>query len=198
MPTSTLQRLLMSTASLLSDDAPLDAPDSLSVTCQSTRLRPYSRLHDDLRRRLLRLMLQALDLDASDPGRRTTFASLAEHTLRCCEAHLAHEEALLHQPLRARAPRALMAVELDHEQLEQGLAELRRTLAKLRDAPSVAAADAIARELRLRLSLFVSDALAHMVEEESTLTRAWWAHFSDDETRACLEAAAQQAPHLRD
>lgn len=178
------------------DDVLADTFDGLHIVCHSPRVRPYARMHDELRRQLLRLMLQALDLDASAPHLRATFASMAEHALRRCESHLALEAALLHAPLRARAPRALMAVELDHEQLQQSLAALRDTLRQLRDARANDAAEAIARELCLRLSLFVADSLAHMVEEESTLTRAWWAHFSDDEIRACLEAGAQQAPHV--
>jgi len=172
------------------------ADDGLHTVCHSPRLRPYARLHDDLRRQLLRLMLQALDLDASEPHKCATFAAMTEHALRRCENHLAIEEALLHAPLRARAPRTLLAVELDHEQLQQSLATLREALQQLRDAATPAQAEAMAREVRLRLSLLVSDALAHMVEEETTLTRAWWAHFSDDEIRACLDAAAHQAPHL--
>lgn len=173
-----------------------DAPDGLHAVCHTPRIRPYTRLHDELRRQLLRLMLQALDLDASEPGKCATFAAMAEHALRRCESHMALEEALLHAPLRERAPRTLQAVELDHEQLQQSLATLRDTLQQLRDARTPDEAEATARELRLRLSLFVADGLAHMVEEESTLTRAWWAHFSDDEIGACLEAAAQQAPHV--
>lgn len=176
------------------DDAP--AIDNLHLVCHSPRLRPYARMHDELRRQLLRLMLQALDFDASEPPKRATFAAMAEHALRHCEHHLALEEALFHAPLRTRAPRALLAVELDHEQLQQSLAGLRETLEQLRNAHAPYEAEAIARELRLRLSLFVADGLAHMVEEESTLTRAWWAHFSDVEIQACLDAAAQQAPHL--
>ncbi|OGA81652.1 MAG: hypothetical protein A2711_04780 [Burkholderiales bacterium RIFCSPHIGHO2_01_FULL_63_240] len=177
------------------DDVLADAPDGLRTVCHSPRIRPYERMHDDLRRQLLRLMLQALDLDASEAHKCATFAAMAEHALCRCESHLALEEALFHAPLRARAPRALMAVDLDHEQLQQSLATLRDTLQRLRDARTSDQAEAIARELRLRLSLFVADGLAHMVEEESTLTRAWWAHFSDDEIRACLHAGAQQAPH---
>lgn len=177
------------------DDVLADAPDGLHTVCHSPRIRPYERMHEDLRRQLLRLMLQALDLDASEAHKCATFAAMAEHALRRCESHLAQEEAQFHAPLRARAPRALMAVDLDHEQLQQSLATLRDTLQRLRDARTSDQAEAIARELRLRLSLFVADGLAHMVEEESTLTRAWWAHFSDDEIRACLHAGAQQAPH---
>lgn len=177
------------------DDLQVDAPDGLHTVCHSPRIRPYERMHDDLRRQLLRLMLQALDLDASEARKCATFAAMAEHALRRCESHLALE-ALFHAPLRARAPRALMAVELDHEQLQQSLATLRHTLQQLIDARISDQAEAIARELRLRLSLFVADGLAHMVEEESALTRAWWAHFSDDEIRARLQAGAQQAPHL--
>lgn len=179
------------------DDAPAaEALDGLRLVCHSARIRPYARMHDELRRQLLRLMLQALDLDASQPHTCATFASMTEHALRRCEHHLALEDALFHAPLRARAPRALLAVELDHEQLQQSLTSLRGTLQQLRDARTPDKAEAIARELRLRLSLFVADGLAHMAEEESTLTRAWWAHFSDDEISACLAAAAQQAPHL--
>lgn len=186
------------------DDATTQVPDGVHTVCHTPRVRPYERMHDELRRQLLRLLLQAMDLDASDAHKRTTFASMAEHALRRCESHLALEEALLHATLRSRAPRALLAIDLDHEQLQQSLAELRDTLQRLREVgeaapgagPGDAEADAIARELCLRLSLFVADGLAHMVEEESALTRAWWAHFSDDEIRACLDAGAQQAPHV--
>ncbi len=178
------------------DTAAAHALDGLSFVCRSQRLRPYARMHDELRRQLLRLMLQALDFDASDAHKRATFASMTEHALRHCEHHLALEDALFHALLRSRAPRALLAVELDHEQLQQSLAGLRETLQQLRNARTSDEAEAVARELRLRLSLFVADGLAHMVEEESTLTRAWWAHFSDEEISACLAAGAEQAPHL--
>ena len=181
---------------IVNDASDSEAFDGLRLVCHSPRVRPYARMHDELRRQLLRLMLQALDLDASDPHKCATFAAMTEHALRRCEHHLALEESLFHAPLRVRAPRALLAVELDHEQLQQSLAGLRGTLQQLREARTPDEAEAVARELRLRLSLFVADGLAHMVEEESTLTRAWWAHFSDGEISACLEAAAQQAPHL--
>lgn len=83
----------------------------------------------------------------------------------------------------------------DHLEHLDAIGGLGRLLQALRDAPD-AQAPALAYELFLRLSVFIGENLAHMAEEESTLTQALWEHFSDAEL-ADMEAAlhATLAPH---
>ena len=164
------------------------ARDALAAACASERVQPYRALHTALRARLAQTQLRAAVLDASVPHEREALLVEIEHMLAACADQLAREERFLHAPLRARAARAVLALHHDHLDQLDGIAALRLLLQRVRDAAGDA--PALAYELTLRLSQFVADKLAHMVEEESTLTHALWAHFSDAELVALIGARA--------
>jgi hypothetical protein len=167
-------------------DSDLSTCDALVAACASARVQPYRALHKALRARLAHTQLRAAVLDAADPRDRAALVDEVERALAVCAEHLAHEDRFLHEPLRARSARAVLALHHDHLDQLDGIAALRLLLQRVRDAGDDGAT--LAYELSLRLSQFVADNLAHMAEEESTLTGALWAHFTDAELVALTDA----------
>lgn len=176
--------------------AATDAPDRLQQACGAGRHSPHRLLHKALRVRLTDTLQAAGRLDAAHPAQRQQFVTLVEAALGACLGHMALETQWLHDPLRQRAPRAVAAVEDDHRELTAHADLLRERLSVLAatDAPDPALA--LGHEVYLRLSQFIGEGLAHMVEEEGALALALWAHFDDAELQD-LEAsmlAALQPP----
>lgn len=168
--------------------APQATPsDTLAAACASTRLQPYRFVHKALRTLLAQALQRAGALDAADALERAVLVDEIERTLALCADHLAHENRFLIEPLQARAPRAAMANHDEHLDHLDAIAALRLLLQRVRDAEATQAA-ALAYELYLRMSQFVAENLAHMAEEESTVTAALWAHFSDAELEALIDA----------
>ena len=165
------------------------AETTLAVA-QSTRPQPYRFIHKGLRALLQHTLQRAGALDADDSAERAWLVAEVETLLTVCADHLAHENHFFHAPLKQRAPRAVLAFDDDHAEHLYDIAHLRLQLQHLRDAQ--ADAPARAYTLYLALSRFVADNLAHMAEEETTLTRALWQHFSDDEIHG-LENALRRS-----
>lgn len=183
------------TASLPLADAAADRPDAIGITSGSSRFAPYRFIHKGLRVLMFDTLRQAGALDAGDAQERARLVDEVERLLATCADHLAHENQFFHQALRERAPRAVLPFHEDHLEHLEAIAGLRLLLQRLRDAAG-AQAPALACELYLRLSVFIGENLAHMAEEESSLTLALWAHFSDEEIHG-IEGAlhASLAPH---
>jgi len=166
-------------------------------TAAGTRRPPYRHLHKALRQALVHMLHRAGTLDAADPQEREQLVAEVERTLAVCADHLAHERRFLLDPLRARAPRAVVAFDDDHAEQLANIDALRLLLLQLRNGGGHDTG--LAHELYRRLSQFVGENLLHMAEEESSLTRALWAHFSDDEIAgflAALHAARSPAEHV--
>lgn len=161
-------------------------PDSLSAVCASARIQPYRFIHKALRQQMFKMLHAAGSLDATNPMERDKLVAEVERLLAVCADHLAHENQFLHAPLRDRLPRTVVPFDDDHADHLAGIDALRLLLQQVRDAGDEAGA--LAYELYLRLTQFVGENLAHMAEEESTLTRALWAHFTDAEIAGCIEA----------
>lgn len=168
--------------------APADAPDRLQQACGAGRHSPHRLLHKALRVRLTDTLQAAGRLDAAHPAQRRQFVGLVEAALTACLTHMTLETQWLHEPLRQRAPRTVAAVEDDHRELAAHAELLRQRLAVLADTEAPGPALALGHELYLRLSQFIGEGLAHMVEEEGALSLALWAHFDDLELQD-LEAA---------
>lgn len=162
-----------------SSDLALSSNDALAAACAGTRLQPYRFIHKALRRELFAVLQAAGALDVTLWEERNRLVAEVERVLAVCADHLAHENQFLHEPLRARLPRTVVPFDDDHAEHLASIDALRLLLQRVRDAGDDAAA--LAYELYLRLSQFVGENLAHMAEEESTMTRALWAHFSDAE-----------------
>ena len=159
--------------------------DALVTACTTRRMQPYRLVHKSLRTMLSQALHHAGALDAAEAQERIRLVDEVEQLLAICADHLAHENRFLHEPLRARAPREVLAFDHDHLDHLDAIGALRVLLQRLRDASDDG--DALAYELYLRLSQFVADNLAHMAEEESTLTCALWSHFSDAELQIQID-----------
>lgn len=169
--------------------------DAIAVAAATQRFAPYRSIHKGLRVLMFSTLQRAGALDASLAQDRAQIVEEVERLLATCADHLAHENRFFHEPLRLRAPRAVLPFHEDHLEHRDALDALGRLLLRLRDAPE-AQAPVLAYELFLRLSVFIGENLEHMAEEESTLTQALWEHFSDEEILA-METALQAtlAPH---
>ena len=164
-------------------------PDALAVAAATPRYAPYRYIHKGLRVLMFTTLQRSGALDASLAEDRRQIVQDVEGLLATCADHLAHENQFFHDALRQRAPRAVLPFHEDHLEHLEAISALGLLLQRLRDAP-VELAPALAYELFLRLSVFIGENLAHMAEEESTLTQALWAHFSDEEIGA-METALQ-------
>lgn len=164
----------------------LSESNMLTRICQTQRDQPYRFIHKALRALLTQTLVTAGTLDASDAQERQQLVNDIESVLAICCDHLAHENEFFNEPLRAVAPRAVMPFLNDHEGHLDSISQLRLRLQQVRDADSQAAA--LAYQLYLEYSDFVGENLAHMLEEESTLTQALWHHFSDEQLHGFTQA----------
>jgi hypothetical protein len=155
--------------------------DSLRTVARGDRFRPYRHAHQQLRLALGNAQQRCTRMAGGELPCCSQLAGEIDAVLDLYAAHQAAEDQWLHAPLRERAPRALLAFDAEHEDQLGTLATLRPLLRELRSGPSHVAA--LAAELELRLSLFIAEALAHMADEETTLTRVLWQHFTDGQLR---------------
>lgn len=176
-------------ASAIASSAAAPAADAIATASATaaSRLAPYRYIHKGLRVLMAHTLQRAGALDAADETDRAAIVKEVERLLATCTDHLAHENKFFHEALRARAPSAVLPFHNDHLHHLQAISALHRLLLRLRDA-GPEKAPVLGYELFLRLSVFVGENLAHMAEEESTLTQALWAHFSDAEL-AAIEGA---------
>lgn len=154
------------------------SPETTQVA-SSQRLQPYRFIHKALRALMMHTLDTLATLDARQEADRQHMVAATDELLQFCTDHLAHENEFFHRPLKARAPRAVLPFDDDHESHRLQLAALRERLALLAAGGPDASANAYA--LYLDLSRFVGESLEHMAEEETTLTAALWAHFTDGE-----------------
>jgi len=169
--------------------------DAIAAAAASPRFAPYRYIHKGLRVLMFSTLHRAGALDASQAEDRAQIVEDVERLLATCADHLAHENRFFHEPLRQRAPRAVLPFHENHLEQLDAIHALGKLLLRLRDAAD-ARAPALAYELFLRLSVFIGENLEHMAEEEGALTQALWEHFSDGEI-AAMESALQAtlAPH---
>jgi hypothetical protein len=165
-----------------------EIPTDVGRICATARLQPYRFIHKALRALMFQTLQTAGSLDVADPAQRQLLVAEVDRMLTVCEDHIAHENGFLHEPLRARSPRAVRPFENDHWDHLAGIETLRLLLQRVRDAQAHEHAAALAYELYLRLSQFIGESLAHMAEEETTLTSILWNHFSDEELLGFIHA----------
>lgn len=153
-------------------------PETTQVAA-SQRLQPYRFIHKALRALMMHTLDTLATLDARQEADRQHMVAATDELLTVCASHLAHENEFFHRPLKARAPRAVLPFDDDHESHRLQLATLRERLNLLAAGGPEASANAYA--LYLDVSRFVGESLEHMAEEEVTLTTALWQHFTDGE-----------------
>jgi len=157
--------------------------DALTTACATPRFSPYRFIHKGLRALMFDTLRNAGALDATLAPERAQLVDEVERLLAICADHLAHENQFFHEALRQHAPRAVLPFHEDHLEHVEAIDHLSLLLQRVRDADEQHAAS-LAYELYLRLTIFIGENLAHMAEEESVLTQALWAHFSDAEIMA--------------
>lgn len=165
---------------------PIPTPDTLQLATTGRREQPYRQIHKALRALLAEALQRVGTCDVRDDVERAAMVDTVERALSVCCDHLAHENRFFHEPLRQRAPRAVLAFENDHVEHLQAIGALRLQLQRVRDAG--VDGEALSYALYLQFGQFVGENLLHMAEEETVLTLALWEHFSDAEIQA-LEAA---------
>ncbi len=142
----------------------------------------YGLVHKGIRAAHMRCLI---GIGATDPASDTAvhglLSELTDH-LAMCNAHLEHENAVIHTALHDRRPAATVHAEEDHDDHLATFRELSGLIGSLGAAPRGERAPAIA-ELYRRFAGFVADDLVHMDHEESVLLRDLQAVFSDDELR---------------
>lgn len=166
------------------------ATDPLFAVCASRRDQPYRFIHKGLRVLLAQAQQQAGACDVQHADERAALVDTVEQALAVCSDHLAHENRFFHEPLRQRAPRAVLPFENDHLEHVEQIGALRLLLQRVRDAGPDGGA--LAYALYLKFSQFVGENLQHMADEETVLTQALWEHFGDAEL-AALEDALRAA-----
>lgn len=164
--------------------------DVIATACATPRYMPYRFIHKGLRVLMTTTLCTAGALDAAQPADRSQLVDEVERLLATCADHLAHENQFFHEALRRHAPRAVVPFHDDHQDHIATIDALTLLLQRVRDAGDATQAQALAYELHLRLSMFIGESLVHMAEEETTLTTALWAHFTDAEL-AEIEGALQ-------
>ena len=145
----------------------------------SPRVKPYRNIHKALRLAMTSTLDALARVDADDATAVSSVLSQVEQLLEVCDGHLRHENAFMHETLRERDPDAPRDFDAEHASQQRVALSLHHALqrARLHDADT----EAVLYQLYLVLSVHIADHLRHMAEEETTLTEAFWAMFSDRE-----------------
>lgn len=156
---------------------------AIDVACASHRHPPYRMIHKALRLAMTHCLTTLGSVAGEDPGTRLAALAEVEALIALCESHRKHEDRFLHPALRARCPEQVAPFDAEHASQPAAAASLRERVESLRRGGDAGALHA----LYLALSAYIGHQFTHMVEEETLLTQALWAHFSEAEI-AAIEA----------
>jgi len=140
----------------------------------------YGGLHKGLRFALCHLLVRLGATDWTNLREAQRMAAAVRGQLVLSMSHLAHEEEHIHSSLELRAPDAIETLSLQHDHHCVRLREIGGIVRDLMAADE-ALRPRIGRELYLTFSLFVSEDLAHMYEEEMTTLPVLQTLFTDEE-----------------
>lgn len=141
----------------------------------------YGPVHKLIRAQLSGLLTRMGSTTFADEGAATRITKELEETLRFCEKHIEHEIHSIHPHLAARLPNALAKIDDGHDDHARFVTELRALTKSVTSAGTPDLRALAGHTLYLHYSAFVSDTLAHMVEEERVLQPLMHRHFSDAE-----------------
>ncbi len=143
---------------------------------------PYGAVHKGIRAAHMRCLVAigAADI-ADDTAIQRLVADITDH-LAMCNAHLEHENAVLHMALEARHPGASAHAAEDHDDHLESFNALNGMLARLGSAPPDQR-DSVVSDLYRRFGRFVADDLSHMEHEEHVLLNDLHSAFDDAELR---------------
>lgn len=152
----------------------------------------YAPIHKGIRLGLCQMLTRLGAADAGDPGLNLMLADLRAQ-LALSQQHLAHEDAVIHTALEARAPGAATRLEQAHAHHRASFEDLETLICRIERSEG-AETNALLRALYLRFSLFAADDFAHMAEEEQLMLPILQSLFTDEELMALEDAIVSQIP----
>lgn len=152
----------------------------------------YAPIHKGIRLGLCQMLTRLGAADAGDPGLVQMLADLRAQ-LALSQQHLAHEDAVIHTALEARAPGAASRLEQAHAHHRATFEDLEALICRVERSEGTQT-NSLLRALYLRFSLFAADDFAHMAEEEQLMLPILQSLFSDEELMALEDAIVSQIP----
>jgi hypothetical protein len=148
-------------------------------------LRPdqYVIIHKALRSALFDVAARAARTDFGSPAEAQTTLGDLDRALRLLRHHAEVEDAFLEPLVRAVAPELARSIARDHADLELRQQAVDELMARVAATPLAERAPH-ARALLGQVNQLVADHLRHMHREETEVTEALWAGFSDAELAA--------------
>ncbi len=137
---------------------------------------PYRFVHKALLAMLSDALVKLGQANEAPPPISLSLIDQLEQVLAACGAHMAQEEAWVHEALKSLAPRVVAPMDNDHIEQSAQLGRLQAAVQALRASPEPE--PGFMHALYLQLSQFVGEALAHMAEEDARMTPALQAHFT--------------------
>lgn len=163
----------------------------MKLDCDRSTHDFYAPIHKGIRLGLCQMLTRLGAADAADPDLAQTLADLRTQ-LALSAGHLAHEDAVIHTALEARAPGATSRLEQAHEHHRASFEDLETLICRVERARPEK--NSLLRALYLRFSLFVADDFAHMAEEEQLMLPILQSLFTDEELSALEDAIVSQIP----
>jgi hypothetical protein len=107
-------------------------------------------------------------------------AAAAQALVGLLEEHAEHEDAVVLPELASIVPELHAAIATDHGRLDAAHRDVLGLAARLGAAASGVEREALGRRLQERLARLAAEHLVHMQREEGEVSRALWAHRTDE------------------
>lgn len=175
------------------------AKDQIEATMPAAvgpRVDLYCFVHKGLRAFMCDALTRVGRTDGNDHVELSETLNLVSDLLDMCESHLQHENNFIHPALEARQPGSSLVTAQNHDDHEESLHVLRRSIEAIRVAQDDKRGRALTDLYRL-LARFVAENFEHMHEEETANNAVLWTHYSDSEIndilRSIMAAVSPQA-----
>jgi hypothetical protein len=139
------------------------------------RVRPYETIHKALRARLFDLGVELGRADFANPSDRRLAIDAWRQAAAWLREHHGHEEQFMEPMLRPHARDVVAANEAQHAAVDRAMVELDQIAGELEQVADRGHA------LAQRYQAFLVEYLGHMRHEETAMTAALHAQFSDQE-----------------
>jgi hypothetical protein len=144
------------------------------------RIDLFGTVHKGLRAELFAAVALAARTDFLAVAEAARVAAAVRRLVALLAEHAEHEDAVVLPELAALVPELHAAIAADHGRLEALHGELLGLADRLEAAAAAAERDAVGKRLHDRLGRLAAEHLLHMRREEEEVSRALWAHRSDE------------------
>jgi hypothetical protein len=171
----------------------IDSRELERLAAAQPRLDLYGGIHKAVRACMADALLALGRADLDDDGALADASGRVIGLLDLCTGHLQHENDFVHRAIEERAAGASAAVERDHVEHGEHIAQLRAATQALQAAPA-GARSALGQLLYRELSVFMAENLRHMHVEETAHNAVLWARYTDAELAAIHDALVASIP----